>query len=54
MFSSGGIYYSASQLINRAADELLGISQNDSDNFVKVTFTPPTFEADSYYSVLKD
>lgn len=54
MFSSGGIYYSASQLINRAADELLDISQDGSDNFVKITFTPPTFEADSYYSVLKD
>ena len=53
MFDSGGFYYSASQLIRTAAERLRD-STNQSSNFVKVKFTSPTFDADSYYNQLKE
>lgn len=52
MFSSGGIYYSSSQLIKRAAEQLIK-KNSDSKNFVNVTFSPPSFNADSFYAELK-
>lgn len=53
MFASGGFYYSASQLIKTAAEQLKN-ETDKSKNFVKVDFKTPTFNADGYYVELKN
>lgn len=53
MFNSGGIYYSASQLIKTAAEQLSDNEKTKKQNFIKVDFAPPTFNADIYYAELK-
>lgn len=52
MFNSGGIYYSASQIIGQTLDELLSKYQGSS--FVVVDIKPPNFDADEMYKSLKD
>lgn len=52
LFNSGGIYYSASQIIGQTLDELLSKYQGSS--FVVVDIKPPSFDADEMYMSLKD
>ena len=52
MFSSGGIYYSASQIIGKALEELL--NKYNGSSFVVVDIKPPSFDANAKYSALMD
>ena len=51
IFNSGGMYFSASQIMKRTLEDL----QNEagSKSFVYATITPPTFDPDQYYASLK-
>ena len=51
MFNSGGMYYSASQIIGKTTQELLDAYSGSS--FVVVDIKPPSFDADSMYLNLK-
>ena len=50
MFNSGGIYYSASQLIGKSIQQLY---EGTSGNFVAVEFKPATFDAQDFYNQLR-
>ena len=52
MFNSGGIYYSASQIIGQTLSELLNKYKGSS--FVNVEIQPPSFDADGMYRELKN
>ena len=52
MFNSGGIYYSASQIIGQTLTELLNKYKGSS--FVNVEIQPPSFDADGMYRELKN
>ena len=54
MFSSGGFYYSASQIMEQAIANLQQDAAEKGEQFVVVDITPPTFNADSFYSGLID
>lgn len=51
MFNSGGMYYSASQIIEKTIEELL--SSYKGSSFVVVDIQPPVFDADTMYENLK-
>ena len=51
MFNSGGMYYSASQIIGKTLEELQ-MQYSSGSSFVKVDINPPSFDADSMYESL--
>lgn len=51
IFNSGGVYFSASQMMKRTLEDLL--MRADSSSFVYATITPPSFDANSMYASLK-
>ena len=51
IFNSGGLYFSASQMMKRTLEDL----QNEagSSSFIYAEITPPTFNPHAFYSSLK-
>ena len=55
MFASGGVYYSASQILAQTLDSLIKqASKTNATQMVSVQITPPTFDADQEYRGLKE
>lgn len=52
MFASGGIYYSASQMLRQTRENL--INQASKNSFVNIEITPPKFDAEAEYERLMD
>lgn len=52
MFASGGIYYSASQILKQTRENL--INQTSKSSFVNIEITPPKFNAEAEYEHLMD
>ena len=52
MFNSGGMYYSASQIIGKTVEEL--INGYNGSSFVVVDIKPPVFDADGMYDSLME
>lgn len=53
MFNSGGMYYSASQIIGKTLEELQ-MQYGGGSSFVKIDITPPKFNADTMYESLME
>ena len=51
IFSSGAIYYSASQIMRQTREDLE--NQASKTSFVNITITPPTFDAEAEYTALQ-
>lgn len=55
LFSSGGVYYSASQIIRQTLDNLIKqASKTGATQMVNVQIIPPTFDADAEYDKLRN
>ena len=52
MFSAGGIYYSASQILRQTRENLINKIGNKAEQFVDITIKPASFDADSVYTQL--
>ena len=52
IFSTGGIYYSSSQIMRRTREDL--INQASSKSFVDVQIKPPSFDAEQKYTSLRE
>jgi hypothetical protein len=50
MFASGGIYYSASQILKQTRENLN--NQASKNSFVNIEITPPKFDAEADYARL--
>ena len=53
MFSSGGVYYSASQILSQTLNNLITKAGKENRQFVSVNITTPKFNADTMYDQLR-
>ena len=51
IFNSGGLYFSASQLMKRTLEDLE--KKAESNSFIYATITPPSFDPHAFYKDLK-
>lgn len=54
MFSSGGVYYSASQILRKTRENLMHEVGQSNSQFVNIQINPPSFDANSEYNNLRD